>query len=140
MIKNKKQLTVTKAQLGLLSESLQKLTSGRQTAATMLQRSSLEADVSRLKQEVAEYEQARAGNVDLGVIRGIQQLGKALVQARIAARLTQDDLAQQLGSKPQQIQRYESSEYSSASVATVMKVANVLARRMASLGGRAKAG
>jgi transcriptional regulator with XRE-family HTH domain len=48
------------------------------------------------------------------------------VRARIAAGLTQEGLAEKLGLKRQQIQRYEASEYATASLATVRQIAQVI--------------
>ncbi len=47
----------------------------------------------------------------------LDALPKVLIQGRIAAGLTQEDLAARLGLKPQQIQRYEASDYHIASFA-----------------------
>ena len=49
-----------------------------------------------------------------------------LIQARIAAGLTQEDLAARLGVKPQQIQRYEASDYQTASFARLREIARLL--------------
>ena len=50
--------------------------------------------------------------------------------ARIAAGLTQEDLAGRLGVKPQQIQRYEASDYQTASFARLLEIARVLNLRV----------
>jgi HTH-type transcriptional regulator / antitoxin HigA len=134
MIKNKKQLTVTTKQLALLEQALEALgRGGEKDVATALRRRALQADVSKLKREIADYEMAQEGSVDFAVLAELDSLGRLLVQGRIAANLTQDDLAHELGRKPQQIQRYERSEYSSASLATLARVAHVI--RSASSGG-----
>ena len=44
----------------------------------------------------------------------VEDLPKALIRARIAAGMTQEGLAPRLGVKPQQVQRYEATEYGSA--------------------------
>ena len=48
-----------------------------------------------------------------------------LIRARIAQGLSQKSLAGRLGLKEQQIQRYEASEYASASLARIRSVAEV---------------
>jgi ribosome-binding protein aMBF1 (putative translation factor) len=50
-----------------------------------------------------------------------------LIEARIAAGMSQRELARVLGIKEQQVQRYEATEYASASLARVIKVAHALA-------------
>jgi ribosome-binding protein aMBF1 (putative translation factor) len=56
----------------------------------------------------------------------LEGLPKVLIQARIAAGLTQEDLAARLGVKPQQIQRYEASDYQTASFARLREIARLL--------------
>jgi len=55
---------------------------------------------------------------------------KALIRARIAAGMTQEGLARRLGVKPQQVQRYEATDYESASFARILKVVEALGLRM----------
>lgn len=47
-------------------------------------------------------------------------------RARIASGLTQEAMAQKLGLKRQQIQRYEATEYASASLATIRQIAQAI--------------
>jgi transcriptional regulator with XRE-family HTH domain len=61
----------------------------------------------------------------------VEDLPKTLIRARIAAGMTQEGLARRLGVKPQQIQRYEATEYESASFARIRKVVQALGLRMA---------
>jgi transcriptional regulator with XRE-family HTH domain len=56
----------------------------------------------------------------------LEGLPKVLIQARIVAGLTQEDLAARLGVKPQQIQRYEASDYQTASFARLREIARLL--------------
>ncbi|MFQ5652267.1 MAG: helix-turn-helix transcriptional regulator [bacterium] len=49
-----------------------------------------------------------------------------LIQARIARGLTQKELAQKLGLKEQQIQRYEANDYAKASLARLNQIIDVL--------------
>jgi transcriptional regulator with XRE-family HTH domain len=51
---------------------------------------------------------------------------RALIRARIASGMTQEGLALRLGLKGQQIQRYEATEYESASFARTRKVGQAL--------------
>ncbi|MGH9799144.1 MAG: helix-turn-helix domain-containing protein [Blastocatellia bacterium] len=56
----------------------------------------------------------------------ISDLPETLVEARIAVGLTQSALAKKLGLKPQQIQRYEATDYAQASLARIQQIASVL--------------
>jgi len=49
-----------------------------------------------------------------------------LIRARIAQHLTQRQLAERVGVKEQQVQRYEATEYSSASLRRVLEIAAAL--------------
>ncbi|MBV8710065.1 MAG: helix-turn-helix transcriptional regulator [Acidobacteriaceae bacterium] len=56
----------------------------------------------------------------------LEEISNALIQARIAAGLSQEDLADKLGVKPQQIQRYEATDYQSASLEKINQIVRVL--------------
>jgi transcriptional regulator with XRE-family HTH domain len=59
-----------------------------------------------------------------GIPFGMQP--QALIQGRIAAGLSQKELAERLGLKEQQIQRYDATDYASASLTRVCEVARSL--------------
>jgi len=56
----------------------------------------------------------------------LADLPEALIRARIAAGLTQKELAARLGLKEQQIQRYEATRYAGVSLDRVQAVAEAL--------------
>ena len=68
----------------------------------------------------------RSGAVRVFKAATLEELPRILIQARIAQGLSQRELAQSLGLKEQQIQRYESEEYSSASLQRLAQVAEAL--------------
>ncbi len=72
------------------------------------------------------YEKLHLGKTREMVLASVEDLPKALIRARIAAGMTQEGLAQRLGVKPQQVQRYEATEYESASFARIVKVVHAL--------------
>jgi HTH-type transcriptional regulator / antitoxin HipB len=82
--------------------------------------------IRQLKQELAEYEQLKSGNILTFVLGSLNDLPTTLIKARIAAGMTQKDLANKIGVQEQQIQRYEASLYSSASFDRVRSIANAL--------------
>lgn len=131
MIKNNQQLTVTRKQAEALRAALKQLDQNPSPdrAADTLRRNALAADVERLDQQIAKYSQAVAGNFDVAAeLDSVETVGEALVYARIATGITQDDLARQIGVKAQQIQRYEQAQYSTASLATLTKISNIIKR------------
>lgn len=82
--------------------------------------------VAELAGSVAEYEALRAGGGLLLELDSLEDLGRALVKGRIARGWTQTQLAQALGMRKQQVQRYEATEYTSASIGRITRVADAL--------------
>jgi len=63
-------------------------------------------------------------------LASLDELPRTLIRARIAAGLTQEELAARLGLKPQQIQRYEATDYHSASMQRMSEVLRALGVRL----------
>jgi HTH-type transcriptional regulator / antitoxin HipB len=82
--------------------------------------------IRQLKQELVEYEQLKSGNILTFVLGSLNDLPTTLIKARIAAGMTQKDLANKIGVQEQQIQRYEASQYSSASFDRLRSIASAL--------------
>jgi HTH-type transcriptional regulator/antitoxin HigA len=66
----------------------------------------------------------------VATLDSLEKLSTTLIQARIAAGLSQAELATRLGIKPQQIQRYEATDYQSASLERVNEIMRVLGVRL----------
>ncbi len=88
------------------------------------------SQMEELREQVEAYERLNAGRSREVVLDGVEDLPKALIRARIAAGMTQEGLARRLGVKPQQVQRYEATEYESASFARILKVVQALGLSM----------
>jgi Zn-dependent peptidase ImmA (M78 family)/DNA-binding XRE family transcriptional regulator len=88
--------------------------------------SSLDAQLGDLRAEIAEWERLRAGGIREIQITNWDDLPKALVRARIAQGLTQQQLAERLGLKKQQVQRWEDENYEHAEFWRVLEVADAL--------------
>ena len=58
-------------------------------------------------------------------LSAVGEIPRMLIKARIAKGLSQKELAERLGLKEQQIQRYEATEYATASLARIREVAAV---------------
>jgi HTH-type transcriptional regulator/antitoxin HigA len=124
MIKNEQQLAVTQRQLKLLSDELRRLEHApEQGLLRRAMQDSLKADIRKLRREIETFSIAKAGDVDLPALQKIDHFGELLVQARLAKGMTQEDLANVLGQKPQQVQRYERELYRRASLETLIRVA-----------------
>lgn len=79
-----------------------------------------------LASSIAGYETLRtAGGLSLE-LSSLRDLGRTLIKARIARGWTQERLAEALGMPKQQIQRYEATEYGSASLRRLLEVSEAL--------------
>lgn len=131
MIKNERQLALTRSQLQRFRQSRERLAS-QPTPKTHhplrrnLELRALEAQADELDKQIVEYEALRSGVVAPELPRDLTGLPTALVRARIARGFTQKDLADRLGLKEQQIQRYEASDYAGASLSRLQEIAAAL--------------
>lgn len=135
MIKNEKQYRITKAQVRRFEEAVSNLAGQRRPTNIaprlwQAQRNAAESQLQDLREQVASYERLHLGQSKQLVLENMEDLPKALIRGRIAAGLTQEGLAQRLGLKTQQIQRYESTEYESASFARIRNVIRALGLRL----------
>lgn len=128
MILSDKQSSVSKAELVKLKAALL-ATEGREVEQTWLKQAeaeALESQIAEIEAELAEYELLKSGQINFSRTYALEDLPRVLVQARIAAGLSQTDLAARLDMKPQQIQRYEATNYMGASLARLVEVSRVL--------------
>src|SRR5262249_8591733 len=86
----------------------------------------LRSQIADLQVQVEEYEALSAGERSVLTLDSFEELPRALIQARIAAGLGHKDLADRLSLKEQQIQRYEATDYASASLERVQEVIRAL--------------
>ncbi len=131
MITNERQYRIAKSQmttvLGQISDLPGLVESGSlPTDWEIIARADLEGTLKQISDEIEEYERLKElgpGSVRVGSLREVPD---ALVRARIAARLTQKQLADRVGLKEQQIQRYEATNYSGANIDRILQIADVL--------------
>ncbi len=91
-----------------------------------LELDAVRAQAEDLRGEVAEYERLRSGSVSTFEAASLADLPTLLVKARIARGWSHRRLGEALGVAEQQVQRYESSGYRSASLARICDVATAL--------------
>ena len=135
MIKNEKQYRITKAQARRFEDALAELHRKERPANItsrlwQAQRDAAESQLRDLQEQVAAYERLHVGKSKELLLEAVEDLPKTLIRARIASGMTQEGLAQRLGVKPQQVQRYEATEYESASFARILKVVQALGLTM----------
>lgn len=83
-----------------------------------LQEAATKSMIDDLESRLKEYDERKAGhyqsNLDL-----VDAIPVHLIKARIAVNWIHKDLSRQIGTSEQQIQHYESTDYESASLATI---------------------
>jgi transcriptional regulator with XRE-family HTH domain len=132
MITNDRQYKITKSQIENFQQSLDSLALSATVTEKIhpklleLQKNSIESQLNDLLREVKEYEDLKAGKIVVTEVNSLKDLPLALIKARIANGFTQAELAAKIGVKMQQIQRYEAEKYDSASVKTLLKIADSL--------------
>ena len=128
MIKNERQYRLTKAQAKRFSQTLQGIGKGDEVHLLIVkaQREALSSQIADLEEELREYESLKAGLFQLDQLKAVAELPTLLIKARIAQGLSQKELAERLGLKEQQIQRYEATDYASARLARIKEVVGAL--------------
>lgn len=87
---------------------------------------SLESELAVLRGQLDQYEALKAGHVKGRTVQSLRELPLLLIEGRIAARLTQRELAERLDLAEQQIQKYEAMMYAGASLERLQEVADAL--------------
>lgn len=132
MIRNERQYRITKAQIRKFESALsQEKEKGLEDDKVhpLLKNAYLDAIQSQLddlREQLNDYEKLRSGEKEVYVLESFDDLPKYLIKARIASGLTQKELAERLGLKEQQIQRYEATEYKSANLSRLLQVIKAL--------------
>jgi len=135
LIKNERQYRITQSWTAKFRASLEELTTKPRPKNVHpkmweAQKAGIESQLRDLEDELREYERLKSGGPQALELDSLDALPKVLIQARIAAGLTQEDLSSRLGLKPQQIQRYEANDYQTASLARLLEIARVLNLRV----------
>ena len=126
MTKNERQCRITKAHAEKFRVTLNELAAASRPTHVhpklwAAQKAGLKSQLRDLEEELHEYETLKTGGPKILELDSLEGLPKVLIQARIAAGLTQEDLAARLGVKPQQIQRYDSQRLSDCKLRTASR-------------------
>jgi HTH-type transcriptional regulator/antitoxin HigA len=128
VIYSDKQYGVSSAQLAKLQDALA-VARARASGQAWLKQAEIDAlksQIADIEAELAEYDLVKSGQVSFSKTYALEELPRVLVQARIASGLSQTDLAEKLGMKPQQVQRYEASDYMGASLGRLIEISKTL--------------
>jgi transcriptional regulator with XRE-family HTH domain len=131
MIKNDRQYRITKAQLSKFDhakDSVSHVVDGKALHPLLVQaqKDALGSQADELREQVEEYEALRSGKQQIFHVETFERLPLALIQARIASGLSQKELGHKLGLPEQQVQRYEASNYASASLTRLQQIIDAL--------------
>ncbi len=128
MIKNERQYKITKAQAVRFSNNLESLRQRPKDKNSLhpliakAQEDALSSQLADLESELSEYESLKEGEFQWDSLNIVADLPFILIKARIAQGLSQKELAERIGLKEQQIQRYEATDYATANLARIKEV------------------
>ncbi len=128
MIYSDKQYGVSSAQLAKLQEALAaaKDRASDQPWLKEAEIDALKSQIADIEAELAEYDLLKSRQVSFSKTYALEDLPRVLVQARIGSGMSQTDLAEKLRMKPQQVQRYEATDYMGASLGRLIEVSRAL--------------
>ncbi len=132
MIKNERQYRITRAQADRFERTLAELRRDNgedQDIHPLIAKAhedAISSQLEDLKSELREYEDLRDGKFDMTELGMVSSLPETLIKARIARGMSQRELAERIGLKEQQIQRYEATDYASASLSRIREVVSGL--------------
>ena len=132
MIKNELQYKLTKTSMEGFETRLNWLRANPEARSDMdpiiarAEEDALESMIEELQEELRVYERTKSGEVDVKPLFAVDKIAGALISARIARGLTQRQLANLVGLKEQQIQRYEAKDYANVDLGRVQEIARVL--------------
>lgn len=130
MITNEVQRRSTEAHLRQFEEALAHLQAKhrdkKRSKLAQLEIDAIGSQADDLRAELEEYDRLRSGAVGTFEASSLEELATLLIKARIARGWSQRQLADELQIAEQQVQRYESSGYRSASLARMCDVAAAL--------------
>jgi DNA-binding XRE family transcriptional regulator len=131
MIENERQYRITKSWIARFEESrtgyaARELGPAIDPGMHKLMDDALASEIETLRRQINHYEKLRDGRITSREITSLRELPTALIEARIAARLTQRQLAERIGVAEQQIQRWESNDYCGVNLDRLQSIADAL--------------
>jgi HTH-type transcriptional regulator/antitoxin HigA len=132
MILNERQYKISKAKYSEFAEAVKSFVMDEATqriGSSVLAKAefdALQSELDALSDQLKEYEKLKSGVVTVLEADSLEALPILLIKARISKGLSQRQLAETLGLKEQQIQRYESDRYATASLRRLEEVAKAL--------------
>lgn len=130
MIANERQYKITASELEKFRQSIEKTRAagaqGRDPLIHEAMVAGMESQASELEESLERYDALKNGSITFRDAGDLSQVGVALIEARIGARLTQKQLAERIGRKEQQVQRWEATNYEGTSLRVVGELLKAL--------------
>ncbi len=131
MITNQREYRITKSWLArfekeLVANETRELSPREDPSMRQVVHDAIASEIETLRRQIDHYEQLRNGHITSREITSLRELPSALIEARIAARLTQRQLAERIGVAEQQIQRWEANDYSGVNLDRLQSIADAL--------------
>lgn len=130
MIKNERQYRISKAQVERFISQLILLNNKAKDLDPILfqaEKDAIESQIEEMQKDIEEYEQLQQSKgLPLIELHSIEELSQALIKTRIALRLSQKDLANLVGVKEQQIQRWEATDYLTTNLSRIKDIIKAL--------------
>ncbi len=124
MIKNEKQYGVTKNNLKKFQDAIKVISessSSKNPLLLKLQIDSIQSQIDIFEEEIKIYEGLKKGAIT-NVSRGFEYLSCGIIESRIAKGYSQKQLAELLKTSEQQVQKYESENYSNISLKRLQEI------------------
>jgi HTH-type transcriptional regulator / antitoxin HipB len=128
MIQNEHQYKISQGKIKEIEKSLDKLYKEKKSLHPRqfkMRENGLQGILAEIQEEIEKYDVLKEKPTVIE-IESFSEIPVALIKARIASGMTQKDLAEKLGMKEQQIQRYEANQYGSAGFHRLTEVAEAL--------------
>jgi transcriptional regulator with XRE-family HTH domain len=132
MIKNEIQLSSVRNRISELNAQLERINDKYKGIELELLSEPILDEIREFEYEIQEYELLRSLSLEDAISSLLRQpvlledISDLLAKLRIAAGLTQEDLATRLGWQQSNLSRFENSNYSSQTVAKVLEYASAL--------------
>ena len=128
MIKNEKQYQITQKHLKEFKEVLAdyETKANKEDYIVMLEINAVRYRIRKFESEIEEYENLQNGRLYNLVLNSLDDIPEVLIKARLAKRWTQATLANKVGLKEQQIQKYEATDYTGASALRLQRIMDAL--------------
>lgn len=128
-IKNQRQLTASRNWLREFQHALREAEKNPAQLPPILHKAEtdgIQSQILALELEIEEYEAVSNTAPDKATLQSLEDLPAALVRMRIIRGITQQELAEKLNLKHQQIQRWESGAYTQATFKRILQVMHAL--------------